>query len=156
MAASTKNRPPASRCRANACEAAHLFVLGEQVEDAVEHDEHQAVLAGHIDVGHVAVHDVQRLSAGLGPQLRDHRCRLLDPVHADAGRSEGERDPSGSDGQFQCRPATGQISETGDRVVLVAARRIVVGGGDHKAISMNELRWGTGTARAVQPAMRPR
>lgn len=47
-----------------------------------------------------------------------------------AARFHDDLRDTGSDGQFQRRPATGQIRKTRNRIVLVAARRIVIGGSD--------------------------
>ena len=88
-----RKRPPGCRCRGDVGEAAHLRLLRVELEERVEHDEHERELAVDRDVGHVADRDGDRVAARLGAQLLDHRGRRVDAVHLDAARRERERRP---------------------------------------------------------------
>ena len=58
-------RPVVGEVRGHVLEAPHLIVLGQQIEQRVEHDEDQPVPVGHIDVGEVADRDRDLVATGL-------------------------------------------------------------------------------------------
>jgi hypothetical protein len=110
--------------------AANLRILGQQVEERVEDHEDQPVRAGDRDVGEVADRHGDPVAAGFGPQSRDHRRRQLDAVDVHALGGQRERDAAGADRQFQSPTVAGPARQERDGVVLVAAQRVIVVGGD--------------------------
>jgi hypothetical protein len=64
--------------------AADLFVLGQQDKEGVDKHIDQGELSLDGDVGEIAKGDQNALSAGLGPELGDHRFRGVDPVDLEA------------------------------------------------------------------------
>ena len=95
-----RTTPSSVRWRGDVLEAAHLVVLGEQVEQRVEDDVDQPVVPATGDVGEVADRDRDRVAARLVAQPGDHRRRQVDAVDADArappaaGRSGPSRSPA--------------------------------------------------------------
>ena len=107
-------------------EAADLVVLGEQVEEGVEHDVDQPVATGDGDRGEVTDGDIELVAAGLGPEAVDHRRRQVDAVDPYAGGGQGQADPPGANGQFEDRSVPGEVGEERDRLRLVAADLFLV------------------------------
>jgi hypothetical protein len=75
---------PGGQALRHVVEAAHLGVLGCQIEEAVEHHEDQIERAVDGEVGEVADPHRDSVTTRLRAQLRDHRCRGVDAVHRQA------------------------------------------------------------------------
>src|SRR3954463_9231402 len=67
------------------------------------------------------------------PSPRNHRGGGRVAGAGAAGRGEREGEPAGADRQFQRGSAVRQSGQPGDGGLLVAARLVVVGGGDLRA-----------------------
>jgi len=102
-------------------ETAHLIGLFQQVEQRVEDDEDQPVVAVHRDVGEVTDGHGEVGATWLGPQLLDHRLGDVHPVDADPAGGQREGDPAGTDRQFERWAGTGEVGEKLDRLLLVAS-----------------------------------
>jgi hypothetical protein len=120
----------ALRCemRGDVLETTDLIVLRQQVEQRVEHEIHERILAGHPDIGEVADRHRELVAARLRPQSVDHRLRQVDTVDAHAACCQRQGNPTGTDRQLQRRSATGPRLEKSDGGVFVASQYVVVGG----------------------------
>ncbi len=119
-------------------EALDLLLLRAQVGDRVPDQVDERELAGHPGRRHVAHDDRDGALVDLAPQLRDHRCRELDPRDRYAASGQGDRDPTGPDGELERRPGAGQPGQEVDggieyvgrellgRALVVALRRLLV------------------------------
>ena len=101
--------------------AAHLVLLGQQVEQRVEHHIDQTVPARHRYVSQVTDRHRKPIPARLRAQLLHHRRRQVDPVDAKATRRERQRDPARADAQLQGGTRPCQSRQEGGRRILIAA-----------------------------------
>ena len=145
-AAFDDERAVVGEVRGDVLEAADLIVLGQQVEERVEHDIDQAVGARHSDIGEVADRDVDLIASRLRPKLRDHRLREVDAVDADAGRRERQRDPAGADRELERGAPSASVGKERDGRLLVAALREAV---------VDSRRWIRRTSSAGRSPSRP-
>ena len=107
-------------------EAAHLFVLGQQVEEGVEHDVDQPVDARNGHCGKVADRDRKLVAARPSAQLVDHRRGQVDAIHADAARGQGQGDPARADAKLQRRPRSRHLRQQRHGCCFVAALQVTI------------------------------
>jgi hypothetical protein len=89
-------------------EAADLLILSQQVIQRVVDHVNQPVYAGNRDIGEVPYGDHDLVAARLGAQPGHHRRRQVNAINADSARSQRQRDPAGTNRQFQRGTATCQ------------------------------------------------
>ena len=66
--------------------------------------------------GHVTDDHRDRVFVDLGAELADHRSGHLDAGHRHAALSQGHRNPTGADGEFECLPIAGKATKEVDRL----------------------------------------
>ena len=111
---STTKHPPGSEVRGGVLEAGDLIVLRGQVVDRVVDQVGERELARHLGGGEVAERDLDRVGAGLRPQLLHHLARKVDAAHRDAAPGERQRDPAGADAELQRSAVSGQPGQEVD------------------------------------------
>lgn len=94
-----------------------LLTFGsEQAEERVVRDEDQREWALRHCVDHVAQHGVNVGTAGLCSQPLQHQIARVKAVYLQPGRSEGNRQPSGTDPEFQYWQRAGPARKSAERV----------------------------------------
>src|SRR4051794_34238795 len=94
--------------------AGDLLILRCQVPDRVEDEVRERERRVDCGRGEVADGDPDLLSARLRAQLRDHRSRQVDPMHAHATVRERDRDPASANAELERTTMSRQFGEKVD------------------------------------------
>src|SRR6266568_1386255 len=95
----------------NISKAVNLFILRGQVRDRVAHKIGQGEGPIHTNFREVADSHADIARTQLRPKLRDHGGRQFNPVHANTTSTQRQRDPTGTDTQFQGGTVSNKIGE---------------------------------------------